>query len=35
MGGTLSLIVRFPHRPPVELAGITEHDARDRPHAAS
>ena len=29
MGGTLSLIARFPDRPPVELAGITEHDARD------
>ena len=35
MGGTLSLIARFPDRPPVELAGITEHDARDRPRAAS
>ena len=29
MGGTLSLIARFPDRPPVELASITEHDARD------
>lgn len=29
MGGTLSLVARFPDRPPVELAGITEHDARD------
>ena len=29
MGGSLSLIARFPNRPPVELAGISEHDARD------
>ncbi len=29
MGGSLSLIARFPDRPPVELAGISEHDARD------
>ena len=35
IGGTLSLIARFPDRPPVEPAGITEHDARDRPLSAS
>lgn len=35
MGGTLSLIARFPDRPPVELAGITEHDPHDRPRTAS
>ena len=29
MGGTLSLIARFPDRPPVELSGIAEHDTRD------
>ena len=29
MGGSLSLIARFPDRPPVELAGIAEHEARD------
>ena len=29
MGGSLSLIARFPDRPPVELAGIAEHDAPD------
>ena len=29
MGGSLSLIARFPDRPPVELAGIAENDARD------
>ncbi len=29
MGGSLSLIARFPDRPPVELAGIAEHDTRD------
>ena len=29
MGGSLSLIARFPDRPPVELAGIAEQDARD------
>jgi len=29
MGGSLSLIARFPDRPPVELAGIAERDARD------
>ncbi len=29
MGGSLSLIASFPDRPPVELAGIAEHDARD------
>ena len=29
MGGTLSLIARFPDRPPVELSGIAEHDVRD------
>ncbi len=27
MGGSLSLVARFPDRPPVELAGIAEHDA--------
>ena len=29
MGGRLSLIARFPDRPPVELSGIAEHRARD------
>ena len=29
MGGNLSLIARFPDRPPVELAGIADHDASD------
>ena len=29
MGGSLSLIARFPDRPPVELSGIAEHKARD------
>ena len=29
MGGSLSLVARFPDRPPVELAGIAEHVARD------
>ena len=29
MGGSLSLVARFPDRPPVELAGIAENDARD------
>ncbi len=29
MGSSLSLIARFPDRPPVELAGIAEHDAHD------
>ena len=29
MGGSLSLIARFPDRPPVELAGIAEREARD------
>ena len=29
MGGSLSLIARFPDRPPVELACIAEHDTRD------
>ena len=29
MGGSLSLIARFPDRPPVELVGIAEHDVRD------
>ena len=29
MGGSLSLISRFPNRPPVELAGIAERNARD------
>ncbi|MCY3878247.1 MAG: XRE family transcriptional regulator [Rhodobacteraceae bacterium] len=29
MGGRLSLIAHFPDRPPVELAGIAEHDARN------
>ena len=29
MGGSLSLVAHFPDRPPVELAGIVEHDARD------
>ena len=27
MGGSLSLVARFPDRPPVELAGIAEDDA--------
>ena len=29
MGGSLSLVARFPDRPPVELSGITGHDSRD------
>ena len=29
MGGSLSLIARFPDRPPVELSGIAEHKSRD------
>ena len=29
MGGSLSLIAKFPDRPPVELAGIAESDHRD------
>ena len=29
MGGRLSLIVRFPGRPPVELSGIAEREPRD------
>ncbi len=28
-GGSLSLVARFPDRPPVELAGIAENDAHD------
>ena len=29
MGGSLSLIAKFPDRPPVELSGIAESDPRD------
>ncbi len=29
MGGSLSLIVRFPDRPPVELSGIAERESGD------
>ena len=29
MGGRLSLIARFPDRPPVELSGIAEREPRD------
>lgn len=29
MGGSLSLVARFPDRPPVELSGIAEHITRD------
>ena len=29
MGGSLSLIARFPDRPPVELSGLAEPDCRD------
>ena len=29
MGGSLSIVARFPDRPPVELSGITESDIRD------
>ena len=29
MGGSLSLIARFPDRPPVELSGIADGDPRD------
>ena len=29
MGGSLSLVARFPDRPPVELSGIAGPDARD------
>ena len=30
MGGRLSLIARFPDRPPVELSGIAEQECRDK-----
>lgn len=29
MGASLSLIARFPDRPPVELSGTAEHNARE------
>ena len=29
MGGTLSLIAKFPDRPPVELAGLADNDPSD------
>ena len=29
MGGSLSLIARFPDRPPVELSGLAEPEPRD------
>ena len=29
MGGSLSLVARFPDRPPVELSGIAERESRD------
>jgi transcriptional regulator with XRE-family HTH domain len=29
MGGSLSLIAKFPDRPPVELSGIAERQSRD------
>ena len=29
MGGNLSLIAKFPDRPPVELAGLADHDPAD------
>ena len=29
MGGSLSLIARFPDRPPLELTGIAERESRD------
>ena len=29
MGGSLSLVARFPDRPPVELSGIAEREPRD------
>ena len=29
MGGSVSLIVRFPDRPPAELSGIAERESRD------
>ena len=29
MGGSLSLIARFPDRPPVELSGLAEPESRD------
>ena len=29
MGGRLSLVARFPDRPPVELSGIAEHETLD------
>ena len=29
MGGSLSIVARFPDRPPVELSGIAESDIRD------
>ena len=29
MGGSLTLVARFPDRPPVELSGIAESDPRD------
>ena len=30
MGGSLSLVARFPDRPPVELSGIAGNETRDR-----
>ncbi len=30
IGGTLSLIARFPDRPPLELSGIAGHEAGER-----
>jgi len=33
MGGSLSLVARFPDRPPVELLGIAENESRDRDKA--
>ena len=29
MGGNLSLVAKFPDRPPVELAGLADHDPAD------
>ena len=29
MGGSLSLVARFPDRPPVDLSGIAERESRD------
>ena len=29
MGGNLSLVAKFPDRPPVELAGLTDNDPAD------